>query len=132
MRLERQLRRMSGEHLYLRDDDLADLAEHLLWQAPLAGSRATDTIDAVAARMKLAAELWLRNLDMRFANQLVISHATEPLSFVAQRAQQPNELGQLFGPIAFQLVRKGLTPFPAPVRFRESIDMYDRALFAPK
>ena len=65
-------------------------------------------------------------------HQLVISHATEPLSFVAQRAQSPNELGQLFGPIAFQLVRKGPTPLSAPVRFRESVDMYDRALFAPK
>jgi hypothetical protein len=82
--------------------------------------------------MKLAAQLWLRNLDMRFANQLVLSHATAPLSFVAQRAQRPGEQGQLFGPIAFALVRTGPVPFAAPVRFRESVDLYDRALFAPK
>jgi hypothetical protein len=132
MRLEQQLRQMSGEHLYLRDDDVGELPPHLLWHAPLVGARATDTLDEVAARMKLAAQLWLRNLDMRFANQLVLSHATEPLSFVAQRAQRPGEVSQLFGPIAFQLVRKGPVTFSAPVRFRESVDMFDRALFAPK
>jgi hypothetical protein len=126
---------MSGEHLYLRDDELADLPAHLLWQAPLVGTRPTNGNggnDDIRARMKLAAQLWLRNLDMRFANQLVLSHATAPLSFVAQRAQRPGEQGQLFGPIAFALVRTGPVPFAAPVRFRESVDLYDRALFAPK
>jgi hypothetical protein len=109
-------------HLYL-DEVAGKLPPHLTWQAPLVAARRGESLERVRVRMEHAGQLWLRNFDLQFSNQLILSHCDEPLSYVFQRCQRPNETHLIFGPVAVRLIESGPQPFAVPVRFAESVEL---------
>ncbi len=130
MTLEERVRRLTLKQIYQRQEEPSALPTHLLWQAPLAAAAPNDPVGVLSARMELAGRLWLRNLDLRFSRRLIISHCEEPLSYVFQRANLPDETNLVAGPSRVSLLRHGPTMFHLPIRFFESLETYDRTLFA--
>jgi len=99
------------------------LPKHYIWQSPLLLPQDLSDFDEFDQRVKQAGRLWLKNDDLRPFNLLVIVHKTAWISYIFQRAQIPNQLPIIAGPIPRRLVKKGIVIPPYPLLFQEYYEL---------
>jgi hypothetical protein len=95
-RFERSLKQETVRHFYFVDELPLHMPEHLLWQAPLLF---VPSAHELLARAEFAARLWVRNLDLRLHDELVLVHPGTPFTLIAQRARRKGDTALLLGPI---------------------------------
>jgi len=113
-----------SQQLYMADVSVNyPLPKHYIWQSPLLLPQDLSDFDEFDQRVKQAGRLWLKNDDLRPFNLLVIVHKTAWISYIFQRAQIPNQLPIIAGPIPRRLVKKGIVIPPYPLLFQEYYEL---------
>ena len=128
MKWQDKVHALALDHLYMVDEAPAEIAPHLLWQAPFAIAACDESWPE---RVRRAGELWLVNYDMRPYNELVIAHVARPWFMAFQRAARPDEGHILVGPIEARVLRPsdGIALRGFPLCYREAEQAASRELW---
>lgn len=109
-----------ANELYMADVSAnSPLPKHYIWQSPLLLPQDLSDFQEFDQRVKQAGILWLKNDDLRPYNLLIVTHRTAWISYLFQRAQIPNQVPTIAGPIYRRLVRKGIVLPPYPLLYQE-------------
>jgi hypothetical protein len=84
------------KNIYCTDKISLQFDVPFIWQAPILTARVNENM---LERMYVASNLWLRNIDMRLSNELVMIDENAAITLVCKRPERLGETGKVYGPM---------------------------------